>query len=236
MTAPDEKSITVKQNGPYLVTGGVPLARQTIVSDEQGFSVEWRQGETFTTEDEYRLCRCGLSATKPFCDDACERVGFDGTETASRDPYLEQAEEIEGPRLTLTDAVQLCAFARFCDFGGQVWNLVEQPDEDSAALMVRDTTRCPSGRLVSWDPQTRQPFETDFEPSIGVVEDPTQGVSGPLWVRGGIQVIAADGYRYERRNRQTLCRCGGSLNKPFCDATHVGIEFDDGLGPEPSTG
>ena len=42
MTADDGMSITVKANGPYLVTGGVPLARQTIVSDEQGFSVEWR--------------------------------------------------------------------------------------------------------------------------------------------------------------------------------------------------
>lgn len=235
MTAHDAMSITVKKDGPYLVAGDVPLARQTIVTDDQGFSIEWQQGETFPHDEEYKLCRCGQSGTKPFCDDACERVGFDGTETASRDPYLAQAYEIEGPKLTLTDAERLCAFGRFCDYGGAVWNLVEQPDEDSVSLTVREATRCPSGRLVSWDPRTRTPFETDFEPSLGVVEDPTQGVSGPLWVRGGIQVIAADGHPYETRNRQTLCRCGGSLNKPFCDTTHAAIGFNDGLVSEPGS-
>lgn len=237
MTTHDDMSITVTKGGPYRITGAVPLARQTIVTDEEGFSVEWRQGETFATEREYELCRCGRSDTTPFCDGkTCERVGFDGTETASRAPYIEQAEELEGPNLVLTDAERLCSFARFCDYGGQVWNLVGRPDEDSATLMVRDTTRCPSGRLVSWDLRTRSAFEAEFEPSIGVVEDPTQGVSGPLWVRGGIQVIAADGYRYEVRNRQTLCRCGQSRNKPFCDGTHAAIGFDDGLGPEPGDG
>jgi CDGSH-type Zn-finger protein len=232
MTAHDAMSITVMKDGPYLVSGAVPLARQTIVTDEQGFSVEWRQGEAFPTDEEYKLCRCGRSDAHPFCDEKTCETGFDGTETASREPYLEQAGELEGPSLTLTDAEHLCAFARFCDYGGQVWNLVQQPDEAAASLAVRETTRCPSGRLVSWDAGTREPFEEDYEPSIGVVEDPTQGVSGPLWVRGGIQVIAADGYRYEVRNRQTLCRCGGSLNKPFCDTTHASIGFDDGLGIE----
>ncbi|HYX79111.1 MAG TPA: CDGSH iron-sulfur domain-containing protein, partial [Actinomycetota bacterium] len=57
-------------------------------------------------------------------------------------------------------------------------------------------------------------------------------VSGPLWVRGGIQVIAADGFRYEVRNRQTLCRCGQSQNKPFCDGSHASVRFDDGLDDE----
>jgi CDGSH-type Zn-finger protein len=66
-----------------------------------------------------------------------------------------------------------------------------------------------------------------FEPSIGVVEDPQIGVSGPLWVRGGIQVEAADGTPYEVRNRVTLCRCGASQNKPFCDGSHAAIGFTD---------
>jgi CDGSH-type Zn-finger protein len=40
-------------------------------------------------------------------------------------------------------------------------------------------------------------------------------------------VIAADGFRYEIRNRVTLCRCGASKNKPFCDGTHAAIKFRD---------
>jgi len=54
-----------------------------------------------------------------------------------------------------------------------------------------------------------------------LIEDPSQGVSGPLWLRGGIALLAADGFAYEIRNRMTLCRCGASSNKPFCDGSHV---------------
>jgi CDGSH-type Zn-finger protein len=39
-------------------------------------------------------------------------------------------------------------------------------------------------------------------------------------VRGGITIESADGVPYEVRNRVTLCRCGRSDNKPFCDASH----------------
>ena len=87
---------------------------------------------------------------------------------------------------------------------------------------------CPSGRLVTWGRETRLPNEEDYEPSIGVVQDPAQKVSGPLAVRGGIQVVSSDDFAYEPRNRQTLCRCGRSENKPFCDGTHAAIKFDDG--------
>jgi CDGSH-type Zn-finger protein len=231
--------VRVTENGPYEVTGSVPLAIQTIVTDDEGYSVDWRQGESVPAPARYKLCRCGQSNTKPFCDGSHEVVGFDGTETASRDPYLAQAEEQEGPRLTLTDAEPLCSFSRFCDYGGQVWNLVDEDDPDAASLATQEAMRCVSGRLVAWDPGSARQHEPDLEPSIGLVQDPEQGVSGPYWVRGRIQVIAADGFEYEVRNRVSLCRCGGSGNKPFCDGTHASIGFDDGLsdptvGDEPS--
>ena len=221
--------ITVTRNGPYRVRGAVPLARQTIVADEEGSSIAWEQGETFDTPEEYSLCRCGRSRNKPFCDDSHLGAGFDGTETASRDPYLAHVDEEDGPRVRLTDAQALCAYARFCDFGGQVWNLVERDAPEAAGLAVREAGLCPSGRLVAWDRFTKQPLEPDLEPSIGVVEDPAQGVSGPLWVRGEIPLSSADGYEYETRNRVTLCRCGASGNKPFCDGTHAAIGFRDGV-------
>jgi len=44
---------------------------------------------------------------------------------------------------------------------------------------------------------------------------------GPLWCAGGIPIEAEDGTPYEIRNRVTLCRCGKSLNKPFCDSRHL---------------
>ena len=38
-----------------------------------------------------------------------------------------------------------------------------------------------------------------------------------------------DGTEYEQRNRVTLCRCGASANKPYCDGTHVTVHFQDHL-------
>lgn len=217
--------IDVTADGPYRVTGSIPIARQSIETDVQGQSVGWQDGERFPVSDAYELCRCGHSSNKPFCDGTHERIGFQGKETAGQLPYLAQAEEETGPELTLTDAEPLCAFARFCDAYGQVWNLVQE--QGRAADVQREAGMCPSGRLVAWEPE-RGSLEPRLAPSIGVIDDPGQGVSGPLWVRGGITVVSADGSAYETRNRVTLCRCGASGNKPFCDGSHAAIGFRDG--------
>jgi CDGSH-type Zn-finger protein len=221
--------VTVTRNGPYIVTGDIPLAKQTIGVDAEGASETWLEGEAIAHEDTYALCRCGASLTKPFCDGAHLRVGFDGAETASREAYGVQAKVLDGPALQLSDAESLCAFARFCDPHGQVWSQVEATDDPRIqAMFVAQVNACPSGRLVAWDKSTGQPVEESLPVSIGVVEDPAEDCSGPLWLRGGIAVIAADGFAYEVRNRVTLCRCGASGNKPFCDGSHASIKFQDG--------
>jgi len=69
--------------------------------------------------------------------------------------------------------------------------------------------------------------EPHFEPSIGLVQDTASGISGPIWAPGGIPIVGADGDAYEVRNRVTLCWCGVSSNKPFCDGTHVPFRFND---------
>lgn len=224
-----EPGVSVTKNGPYLVSGSVPMARQTIVADKEGGSEHWRESDPFPPQESYALCRCGHSGTKPFCDGTHKKIGFDGTETASREPYREQAQLTEGPALALSDAEALCAFARFCDPHGQVWNQVERTDQPEVrANFVRQVNNCPSGRLVAWDRATGKPVEHHLPVSIGVIEDPPEGVSGPLWLRGGIPVIAADGFAYEVRNRVTLCRCGASKSKPFCDGSHAAVKFNDG--------
>ena len=221
-----DMTIAVSANGPYLVSGDVPLSTQTIVADAQGNSIDWRNGAEIDHRPTFALCRCGQSANKPFCDGAHVAAGFDGTETASNDPYAKQATVQIGPTVSLSDASALCAGARFCDVGGQVWNLVERTGPDAAEVTVREAGLCPSGRLVASHHDTVV-IEPEFAPSLGLVQDPAQGVAGPIWVRGGIPVRSSDGTTYEVRNRVTLCRCGASANKPFCDASHVAIRFTD---------
>jgi len=126
----------------------------------------------------------------------------------------------------LTDAEALCAFGRFCDPNGKVWNQVARTDDPEVrAMFVRQVNDCPAGRLVAWDKAAGKPVESRLPVSIGLIEDPAQGCSGPIWLRGGIAVVSADGFAYEVRNRAPLCRCGASQNKPFCDGSHASIKF-----------
>jgi CDGSH-type Zn-finger protein len=226
------KKITILANGPYLVSGSVPLALQTIGVNKAGESTEWVEGDALPASAQYALCRCGESKTKPFCDGTHSKIHFDGTETASRQPIMEQAQLFDGPAMQLADAEALCAFARFCDPHGQVWNQVERTDDlEVRERFIRQVGNCASGRLVAIDKETGKPVEPKLPESIGLVEDPAQKCSGPLWVRGGIEVVGADGQAYEVRNRMTLCRCGRSQNKPFCNGMHASDpKFRDGLG------
>jgi len=214
--------ITVSKNGPYIVEGAMPVAEQHIVTNASGESLEWREGKQFEHDPVFALCRCGHSTNKPFCTGTHNKIGFDGAESASREPFDDRAEIFEGPAMALKDVQSLCAFARFCDPAGQVWNLVEQTDQPKERkIFEQEAGHCPSGRLVAVDLATGKDVEPTLEPSIGLVEDTANQVSGPLWIRGGIPIIAGDGSEYEVRNRITLCRCGRSNNKPYCDGSHA---------------
>lgn len=219
------KRIEVTENGPYRVYGGIPLVELFLVPDPDGLSIGYRQGRTFDPGDYYELCRCGDSENKPFCDMSHEIFGFDGAETAGNVPYKDQIEQpiTTGPALDMTDVVRFCASARFCDRDGGAWDRVrDSASPESASIALTEIWSCPAGRLVALDKHGR-PMEPQFEPSIAVIFDQFKDRIGPIWVRGGIPIYSADGTIYEMRNRVTLCRCGHSKNKPFCDGTHVDL-------------
>jgi len=224
----DEKqvSVTVSKDGPYIVVGGVPLTEQVIGSNAEGESLQWQEGKLCDAPARYALCRCGHSHTAPFCDGTHAKIGFDGTETAERAPFSVQATVFDGPVLALLDARQLCADGRFCDPNGKVWNQASHTDDPEIRLMfLRQVHHCPAGRLVAFDKAAGTTIEQRLPVSIGLIEDPVQHCSGPIWLRGGIPLTSADGDQYEVRNRVTVCRCGASKNKPFCDGSHTSIQF-----------
>jgi CDGSH-type Zn-finger protein len=70
-----QTQIEVTKDGPYLVSGGLPLSEQWIVTNAEGDSLEYRAGKKFPAAPQYALCRCGQSANKPFCDGSHEKVG-----------------------------------------------------------------------------------------------------------------------------------------------------------------
>ena len=219
--------ITITKDGPYLVEGSVPLERETAVPGEDGDPLRWEKGKPYPKKAEYALCRCGHSEAKPYCDGTHAKIGFDGRETATKKTHADMATHIEGPGLDLDDAVPLCMGARFCHRAGQIWNLIPKSDDPEAKrTAIEEAFDCPSGRLVAVDKKKGR-MEPKFKPSISVTQDPGAGVSGPLWVKGGIPIISANGHVYEVRNRVTLCRCGYSKTKPLCDESHKEARFSD---------
>ena len=224
-----EAHIKVCENGPYIVSGCIPLTKLTVSTDVEGYPCSYIKGEEYPLNETYALCRCGQSTSKPFCDGMHEKIHFDGTEIASRAPYLTRTRKIDGPDLKLTDAPDLCNHAGFCLRAGGIGNLTRSSDDPEAKrLAIEEAGNCTSGRLVAWHKEPEKSIEPEFEPSITLVEEPYKGCSGALWVRGNVAIESSDGSVYEVRNRVALCRCGASSNKPFCDGSHMVIRFTDG--------
>ena len=217
----NRSKIKVTKNGPYVASGGIPISEQNICVDTDEQCHGWKEGKKYPTKESQVLCRCGHSQNKPFCDGTHAKIKFDGTEEAINKPYMEQAREFDGPGIKLTDAESFCVRARFCHRAGGTWKLTHQSaDPKAKQTAIEEACDCPSGRLVVWE-KNGKAIEPDFEPSIGLVEDTQAGKMGPIWVRGVIPIESADGTTYEIRNRVTLCRCGKSSNKPFCDSSHL---------------
>ena len=74
-------------------------------------------------------------------------------------------------------------------------------DAGIRATFLRQVGNCPSGRLVAWDGSTERPVEQKLPTSIELVEDPEEDCSGPIWLRGKITLVSADGSAY--RNTQS---------------------------------
>lgn len=222
-----EKEIFIKvaKDGPYLVYGFPKITTQKILTDENGVCIDYSEGEIIKTQARpVALCRCGKTKNAPFCDYSHVEAGFDGTETAPFEPILDNAVKFHGKNLTLADNEQYCAYARFCDAKGSIWNLIIKGEEQSDKDAVKEANLCPSGRLVIFDKNGNM-LEDELEKSISILEDDGLKLSGPIWVRGGIRIESSEGKSYEIRNRQTLCRCGLSTNKPFCNCAHAHNNF-----------
>lgn len=207
------------------MTGGVGISEKII--DPQGGGYVLKDGSPLPQAEEYNLCRCGKSKNAPFCDGSHVREGFLGDETASRLNYAARARKIDGPDLTLYDDNR-CAYARFCHRdAGTAWTLTaKSADPQLKREAILASIECPTGRLVAAEKDGRN-HEIDCVPCIEVAQDEEEGVSCGLFVKGGVELEAADGFVYEKQMRYALCRCGRSRNKPYCDAMHVPLGYRD---------
>ncbi len=135
------------------------------------------------------------------------------------------AVEFAGKEITVVDDFSLCAHAGECVDGApetfftkSAKGRISHPDASPAEQVIAAIRRCPSGALL-YKLKGKLVHEYSAEPQVRVEKD------GPLHVQqaklnGDAQPATHDHY--------TLCRCGASLNKPFCDGMHAKIKFRDG--------
>lgn len=206
-------------NGPYMVSGQVPLTTKTPVVSEHGEPLTWKTGDPIETRARYALCRCGASQIKPFCDGTHARTDWDSTENSHQVDYSQRATSLGGEGIEIFDDRPTCVHAGFC--GNEVtnvWKLASDTDDSRLrAQAIAMIERCPSGALTyAIDGETIEP---GLPTGIGIIAD------GPLWVTSGIAIELSDGDQLESRNRVTLCRCGQSASKPLCDGSHKNAGF-----------
>jgi CDGSH-type Zn-finger protein len=211
--------VRVRDNGPYMVTGNVPLRDKTPIVSEHGEPMTWKSGEVQTIDASYALCRCGASEKKPFCDGAHRNLEWDPTETAPTDTIAERATQYPGTGIDVYDDRPTCVHAGFCgNKVSNVWKMSPKTDDTVVrAQVMAMIEKCPSGAL--YYEVDGEIIEQSLPTEIGIVPD------GPLFVSGGVEIERSDGQPVEIRNRVTLCRCGQSANKPFCDGAHKEAGF-----------
>jgi CDGSH-type Zn-finger protein len=196
-------------NGPYLVKNLEALTNS--------------KGDALETKEVLALCRCGCSMTKPFCSGMHKEIGFDSANLS--DGSLDRRVDYRGDGITIHDNRGICAHAGFCtDNLPEVWRLNQEPWIDphgAAAEEIAAVIRmCPSGAL-SYSIGGVEHRDREGGPAILVSRN------GPYFVTGRIELVDASWGDGGSREHYTLCRCGQSQNKPFCDGSHWAAKFSD---------
>jgi CDGSH-type Zn-finger protein len=213
--ADSKPKIACLPNGPYYLLNDMeakPVPNMRRAS-----------GEACATVRGVALCRCGGSKNKPFCDGTHTAIGF--SDRNSADPGKDERKSYAGKRITVLDNRALCAHAGFCtDELESVFRQHDEPwiaaDGAEAEEIIATIRKCPSGAL-SYAIDGVEAGAPERPPMVTVTDN------GPYAVTGGIELMGVHFGDGASTEHYTLCRCGASKNKPFCDGSHWNAGFRD---------
>ena len=204
MSEPESKtpSVECSENGPYIVRYLEKMQNS--------------RGETLKCRRTIALCRCGGSSNKPYCDGTHANNGFSGENLSvkSRD----RLDSFVGKKITIHDNRGLCSHAGHC--GAFRFKEGIDPDRADFDAIVKAVRDCPSG-AISYSIDGVRYNEEQRGPAITVSNN------GPYHITGGIELTTVSKMEGGSDEHYTLCRCGQSKNKPFCDGTHAKVGFVD---------
>jgi CDGSH-type Zn-finger protein len=206
--------ITCLANGPYYLPDDPEVAAPDLRRSS---------GQAFPAARGVALCRCGGSKNKPFCDGTHAKIGFSDRKIS--DGSNDRRETYAGKGITIFDNRGICAHAGYCtDNLKAVFRMREEPwiDPDGASVreIVETIRKCPSGAL-SYAIDGAEAAPPSRPPMITVADH------GPYAVTGGVELVGVQFGKDPSTEHYTLCRCGVSKNKPFCDGSHWDANFRD---------
>ncbi|MEE9288951.1 MAG: (4Fe-4S)-binding protein, partial [Bacteroidota bacterium] len=151
------------------------------------------------------------------------KIGFSSAKLEGR--VEDKRENYAGEHISIHDNRGVCAHAGRCTDGlSSVFRLKQEPWIDpkgaSRDEIIATVRRCPSGAL-SYSVDGVEYRDREGEPAIFV------SPNGPYVVTGGPDLLDTTRGKGASTEHFTLCRCGGSKNKPFCDGTHWYKKFTD---------
>lgn len=187
-------------------------------------------GQTLSTLRGVVLCRCGASNNKPFCDCSHSLINFSSNNNnKGQNPTTPKKikKDYKGESITIHDNRSICSHAAYCvENLSSVFKLNSRPwinpDEATKEEIIETIRKCPSGAL-SYSIDGIEYKDLDKrEPMITVSKSGPYLVTGDIELLGEVQIDDN-----ASKEHHTLCRCGASNNKPFCDGTHNTINFKD---------
>jgi uncharacterized Fe-S cluster protein YjdI len=114
----------------------------------------------------------------------------------------------------------------------EVFNPREKPwikmDGATTERIIEQVRQCPSGALSYFLNEEATKDETPHK----VVAEPAQimkievTASGPYRIQSECLIVHSDGREETKTGTVSLCRCGASVNKPYCDGSHRKIGFE----------
>jgi CDGSH-type Zn-finger protein/uncharacterized Fe-S cluster protein YjdI len=129
-------------------------------------------------------------------------------------------ETVKGDKITLNFDGKRCIHARFCVTGAPRTFLANvqgpwiHPDATPVEALVEVAHRCPSG-AITYVRHDGGAGESPPDVNTAYLRE-----NGPVAIQGELSLNGRS-----IGTRATLCRCGESKNKPFCDGTHAEAGF-----------
>ncbi len=212
--SPSSPCIACLPNGPYY-----------LILESEPYTVPYLRGadgRACQAKRAVALCRCGGSKSKPLCDGTHGTIGFSDRRTS--DGTNDHRQDHVGKRITIHDNRALCAHVGRCTEGlpavfresGRPWIDADAATVDEIVATIR---KCPSGAL-SYSIDGVEHRDRDGGPAVEALRD------GPYAVTG-IELLGVSFGEGASTGHYTLCRCGASRNKPFCDGSHWDVNFKD---------